>query len=392
MVADYGVFKYQLAEQTILNRMYAQQDMRPKAVEPLSALYNCPTGHCTQSGGASPPCLISHHRSHAQEVSLGLAGKRARAKPIKGTASSMPPPCVDFAKFRARRRHSSALLMGNGPSANVVTAAQARIIERTWDVWATNAFFVHAALTPDFHHVEIKGYTEPFWLANFDAAVRARYRAHGTLLWGFEETKFVAVRPRPNDCRLTALPKRNASAARSSGHVCGSNCPRCLRRVLRHTRLSSYTYYDLAFGETPIDFGRCAHGPITPNVLSKRCHASIVTVLSMIIQLRYETLYILGVDLNSPLHFFDVKPKYAKLHRPDLTREERVVLAQTAKSQSAQAKTATQPQHRTARLMVAFLPPFLAANGLSAVNLSPDSLLRSTSIPFLGLTEALDAR
>ena len=410
MVADYGVFAYPLAEQTILNRMYAQQRTSSKQmVEPLSALYNCPRDHCTQVGVPSPPCSISHLRSHALELSLGLVGKHRapeplqalvalrralfgrahkRAKPVEVMA---PPPCVDFARFNARKRHSSALLIGNGPSANAVKATHARLIERTWDVWATNAFFVHATLTPDFHHVEVKGYTEPFWLQNFDASVRARYRAHDTLLWGFKETKFFATSPRPSECRLNTLPKRNAShtarAARKAGHVCGSNCPRCLQRVLRHTRLSSYTYGDLAFGETTIDFGQCAAAPVLPNVLSKRCHASITTVLSMIIQLRYERLYILGVDLHSPLHFFDVKPKYAALRRPDLTREEKADLPQMAKAQKASQRK----QHLTARSTVAFLPAFLSANALPAINLSPDSLLRSTSIPFVGLAEALNA-
>lgn len=389
----------------------------PKSLGALNGSFNCPADHCRQAGAPLQPCSISHQRSHAHRLSMGLAGGGsgdAAAAPLQATLS-VAPPCIDMARFVARKRHRVALLAGNGPSMNLVGSVEARRVQQTMDVWATNQFFVHQALTPDFHHVEIKGYTEAFWLDNFDQAVRARYRARRTLLWAFDERKFRSVNPRKRACRLDGAPGTNASVAaavRRAGHVCGSNCPQCLKRVLRHTGLDSHSYDELAFGEAPVEFGRCKAGPLAPSLaLSKRCHASITTVLSMILRLEYERLYVLGIDLTSTDHFFDVASEYAALHRPDLTRKEAAALMRLAVPNAASVSTRTmetqsdtsraghlvarkhllRKRHTTARAMLAFLPAFLSANALPAVNLSPHSMLRSTSLPTMGLADALSS-
>ena len=44
------------------------------------------------------------------------------------------------------------------------------------DIFVTNQFFVHQHVTPDFHHIEIKGFTERFWQDNFTPEIKKKYR------------------------------------------------------------------------------------------------------------------------------------------------------------------------------------------------------------------------
>lgn len=142
-------------------------------------------------------------------------------------------PCVDIELFRTRKRHPAALLIGNGPSANLVTAELAEDVERSFDVWAMNQFFVHNHLTPDFHHVEAKGFIEPFWRKLFDKRRRRRYKRRCTLLWGMHEFEFADVNP-AQTCDANA---RNISGLKLDD--CHTVCPSCLRRVLDYTEVTA---------------------------------------------------------------------------------------------------------------------------------------------------------
>ena len=212
--------------------------------------------------------------------------------------------CVDFALFAARKRHSAALLVGNGPSANLVTAENAQAVQQHFDVWATNMFFPHHHLTPDFHHVEIKGFAEHFWYDQFDEHVRKRYQAQCTLMWGMHEFDFAEVEPpKPIGCAPVQWRPGELRQSSMEAHPdCYTNCPRCLRRVLNFTRVPFYIYDDLAFGPAErgkVDFSLCpthamdevealpvSDNPFRSGLLAKRCHASITTVISMIIRLQ----------------------------------------------------------------------------------------------------------
>ena len=132
--------------------------------------------------------------------------------------------CVDFALFVARKRHPAALLVGNGPSASLVTDENARDVQQHFDVWATNMFFPHHYLTPDFHHVEVKGYVEQFWYEQFDDSVRRRYQAQCSLLWGMHEFEYGKIDPptcAPREWRPGELRVSNMEAPAE----CYTNCP-----------------------------------------------------------------------------------------------------------------------------------------------------------------------
>ena len=284
--------------------------------------------------------------------------------------------CIDIPLFEARKRHSAALIVGNGPSANLISTVElAYSVKQRFDVWSMNQFFPHRHLTPDFHHVEMKGYAERFWHNHFDDSTRQRYSASCTLLWGLHEFDFTEVNP------PTCEKKRGQKEVLPS---CFSNCPHCLRRVLLHTRLPAYVYDDMAFGDPTngkFVYSSCDTSAIKgQSTLVKRCDASISTVISMIIRLRYERLYLLGIDMDSQQHFFSpgVSTEYSGIQSSTKwLKDHHPMSARDGNKNSMAAR------------MTLFLPKFLLNNQLPTINLNPDSLIKSSNITTMTLEEAI---
>jgi hypothetical protein len=101
-------------------------------------------------------------RDHAQAclfegVQCGPACRATRAlspSPVADRAPAVLDMFVHRHIFSARKQHHRAMVMGTGPSASLIdSGATASLLSRHADVWATNQFFFHHHLAPDFMHV-----------------------------------------------------------------------------------------------------------------------------------------------------------------------------------------------------------------------------------------------
>ena len=128
MVRDYGPRSYPLAEQTILNRIWARHKGVSGAID---SSWNCVKG---KQAPFLESCNIHHYPGDYKQVNT---------KVPFGECNQTSFWRHDFPTLRSRKRSDAALLIGNGPSANLVTESNAKYISRLFDVWATNQFFVH---------------------------------------------------------------------------------------------------------------------------------------------------------------------------------------------------------------------------------------------------------
>jgi hypothetical protein len=340
------------------------------------------------------------------------SSKKAKSKltepSVSSSSSSSPPqfprelPCREdnscgdtcghsdfwkrFGEFRRHKRHDAAVLLGNGPSANLLGETEGPLMMAVADIWATNQFFVHKYVTPDYHHIEVKGYTERFWMDNFTPEIKERYDQRGTQVWSL-------IRDMKNDAKEIC---RNGRVTVRSFKSCSSDCGFCSQRVLNMTGRPQFVYgLDSMLTEAQVE-SRAAGNPVnyrkvlertskcsvqkTTTVdecaLGKHCYASMTTVMDMLVRMGYRRVYVLGVDLNDHRHFYNAAgdaATYAHLKLPRTMNE-------TDSSAGV---------HKTATMGVQdFLPAFFKKFHVHAFNLSPTSLLRS-KMPTLDVRSAV---
>ena len=284
-----------------------------------------------------------------------------------------------FEEFRGRKRHEAALLLGNGPSANLIGPEESAAMSSIADIWVTNQFFVHKHVTPDFHHIEIKGFTERFWIDNFDLATKQRYSERETMVWSL-------IRDMKNDAPMQCRDEHGGGGLSQCHHDCGL----CTKRVLDLTG-RPYNIYTLE-SMLPDDLlaARAAGNQLNYKkvlmktrscngtkakvhecAIGKSCFSSMTTLLDMIVRMGYKRLYVLGIDLNSNRHFYNagtvsagtLNPAYAHLKLPGAMNE----------------TDGRSGVHKTASLGVQqFIPEFLYKYRIRTINLSPTSLLSET--------------
>lgn len=206
-----------------------------------------------------------------------------------------------LALLHARRRHDVALIAGTGLSAGRLTVEQAAALQQHTDVWALNQFFFHHDLVPDFYNLEVrslgpkqvKGVTqqvsnEDFW-KYFDLHRRPRY----------VETIF-----------LTRDPSRDVYGSHG-------NVSRLLCRAAPTPK--ALVYYQLRHwfqdmdGCTKDRIAKLKILPVDPAIVQDFCASSLTRVVDLALKVEYPHVAFIGVDLNSPVHFYTALPRYAAI-------------------------------------------------------------------------------
>lgn len=255
-----------------------------------------------------------------------------------------------FAEFNGRlgahRRHDAALVCGCGPSMNLVDARAAALIHAHMDVWTTNQFFFHHHLVPDFYHVEFKEQSFPLWEKYFLGNI--------TKVAAYKNTIFIAEEEIRNGADVRFLMR---VTNRSPGRLLVYNSLRKEARFVCEASDGAYT-------------PRCSP-------LVKHCGASMTTVFHLIIAMGYKQVWLLGIDLKVPGHFWIGNPSYPpeisrfKPPRHDGNHPERRKY-QLFDNRSTNRRRI--PMHATAeRGIVPFATTLFAHNNVKAFNLSPIS-------------------
>jgi len=228
------------------------------------------------------------------------------------------------------RGHDHALLCGSGPSAGLVDSDAAASLHTHTDVWASNQFFVHDALTPRFYHAEFKPHTLSFWRRHFTSA-------------RFVNTTFIV-----DDSHEEVLTYLK------------SMVPKLV--VYR----SNYVEWRAKQRCREVDG---LYIPRQCSRLRKSCTASTTLILHLMALFEYRTVYIIGVDLAQPGHFWTNQSKYS----PAIASYQPQVTTRVAYGPDV---------HSThARGVHIFIQSFLAFNRIGAINLSPASARIMPRIP-----------
>ena len=314
------------------------------------------------------PAMPSLARVDATQDATRLVPSAPPRAPMKRCS----PPLVGTDALARHRRHAIGLIAGTGPSAGLLSHAQASLLQESMDVWALNQFFLHRHLVPRFYHLELRrlrapprnatgaaegdaegdakadakaeaelgrqhmGQREPpagsstrgwsskaaaasvwssnadLWVRHFDATKRRLYA----------DTLFVV--PRTRDSRLG--PAAAVRMLQGSGQE--AVCPKgVVAYEFTHDHATS------SEGGCTLEALRRLDLPPPSTSFSRPvaefCHASLTRVLDLMLSLAYPVIAFVGVDLFSPDHFFSawppLDPYYAALARQLPAYESEVV-------------------------------------------------------------------
>ena len=259
----------------------------------------------------------------------------------------------------ARKRSEHALIAATGLSTGRLTREQSAFLMARTDVWGVNQIFLHHDLVPAFYNLEMRTLpmdgrkdrsktvsSEMMWKL-FDASKRAAYR----------DTVFLARTEHAADVRRVLTSADRCPRALVT-YTCQNKLSDCNeRRLLTRSRVR------------PLD----ASGGMLA-VVSEFCGSSISRVFDLIVRLRYRTISLVGVELNSQHHFYTSLPNYAEVAQRLPVQWERSMLAfvRRANRNTTLHATAT----RGIQHYIDALGHFYAGR-LTLFNLSPESLLRT---------------
>ena len=311
-----------------------------------------------------PLCLATIMVVHGSECS-GMT--RTGVKEVKDLF-------FNFDEVASWKRRRWALFCGCGPSMNEVDKERARVLERTFDIWGTNQFFLHDSIVPRFMHVEFKPSSMKIWQRHFDETKQRRF-ANTTFI---TEDKF-------------------------------TNGVHFLRRVSK--RVFAYNQRKMikldAIGGCDSKDG--AYRPTLCGPFHKKCSASATVVMQIIALLKYDAVFFLGVDLVTKGHFWSDNDRYppdlAHFHPTVTGLPHNIVPKFTAvpitgetpggatnnasSSSSSSSSGSNSVVHATAlRGFHLFLSSFTNFNNIDAVNLSPHSA-HLLQFPFVPLSDLL---
>ena len=271
------------------------------------------------------------------------------------TARVDPDGCQDHhnslfrnGELKSRRTRKWALFCGCGPSMNLVDYSKAAYLERHFDVWATNQFFIHRYVTPRFMHVEFKPWSLTLWSQFLGESKNRQKYANTTIIMA------------------------RASRRSEIGF-------RLLSRLLTPGQLFAYRkdlgelQYQAIRGCNETD-GK--HRPPACGPLIAKCSSSITLVLQLIALLQYEAVWFLGVDLVLRDHFWNSNPIYlAEISKfPPFVRVANATYHNVSHTHLVPFRLNSDEAHSTAKRGAhLYLHSFLAYNGMRSVNLSPYS-------------------
>ena len=236
-----------------------------------------------------------------------------------------------FDQVLSRKRHDDAIFLGCGQSINCLDDNDIQKIQEKFDVWVSNNFMIHKTIVPDFYHLEVKPHRNGPLVHRL---TREKKEAYG-------ETKWLLDSTRPY--------------------------------------ILDYMYYD---ENTDVSlykkwYRKENHGRYNPdpNQVSVSVNASITVISDVMCRMGYNTIYFLGVDMGSSRYFWTDNFEY-----------DRVEIEDIIKTTKPDERSPDSP-HPTAH-MASYLPEFFSFNDQRVVNLSRDSLLRST-METIGVREIL---
>lgn len=322
---------------------------------PIVLLWAIATTHAVKTRGAKKRARRRPSRAQRRTTSSARQGASPTRASVRGDVAGRHCSGHTGRKFRGynasdlfasldelakRKRRPWALFCGCGPSMNLIDESNAKYIHRYFDVWASNQFFIHKYVTPQFMHVEFKPSAVVLWSRYFDAHKQHQY-ANTTV-----------IVPTVID---------------------GAQGLRLLETRLAPDNLFAYRAHDLQLQA----IGGCveADGRHVPNMcgpLIAKCSASTTIIMQLIAMLRYDAVWFLGVDLVMHDHFWNQNRMYPSelFHfKPTVTplaRRYKKVHVRAANISAAAHATATRGVHL-------YISSFVAHNGMRSINMSPYS-------------------
>ena len=288
--------------------------------------------------------------------------------------------------LKARKHHGHALLAATGLSVGRLNAKQSAFLQARMDVWATNQFFLHHHLIPDFYNLEMRALplharrsrrlqTSPSQPARPKMQVGFPLRdaqaagplIDNSLLWQVftnNDTKRQAYR------KTVFLTKIEHAGAVRKLLKQRAPCPQAI--VSYWTRSAMGDCSHRSSRNAIMD--RMRRVPFSSNLVQEYCSSSVTRILNLILRLGYRTASLIGVDLTSTEHFYTALPEYSEVARllP--------ALWDTSVRAFVKAKHSNTTLHATgARGVANFFDGFNLAHGAAGrtrlINLSPESLL-----------------
>lgn len=313
-------------------------------------------------------------------------------------------PTYDFAKdgyayLQAHKRREHALMAATGLSVGRLTAEQSAFLQEHMDVWATNQFFLHQHLIPDFYNLEMR--TVPLSVGRKERRQLAEralswlpqsLRAFGARALG-EKKERIKKREKRQEIGLNNAVMWNAFDANMTKrhayrktvfltkHEHAHEVARLLQRrspcpqaQVAYWVKSAYSSCNVRKARQQIMEKLQVRGTSRSHLVTEYCGSSITRILDMMLRLGYKTASLIGVDLTSAHHFYTALPEYAAVARTIPSEWESSVQA------FARRQNKNTTLHATgARGITNFFDAFNAAHGrhgrMRLINLSPESLL-----------------
>jgi|2_EtaG_2_1085320.scaffolds.fasta_scaffold11933_2 hypothetical protein len=218
------------------------------------------------------------------------------------------------------KKNNCAVFLGCGNSINTLTLDQEKFLSDNFDVWASNNFMVHNRIVPNFYHVEIKDHR--------------------------------------NGPLVRRLSKQRSESYKDVSWIIDVTRPYILNYV------SPEDYRHENFHVYPKAYRNENHGKYNPdiNAVSVTGNASVSVIMDIMVRMKYDTIYFLGVDMNDSRYFWSDNKDY-----------ENVVMEDIVKTCKPDERSPDQP-HPTMH-MKDFIPEFLEFNNQKSVNLSVTGLL-----------------
>lgn len=221
------------------------------------------------------------------------------------------------------KKNNKAIFLGCGKSINDLSDRQIDKINSEFDVWTSNCFMIHKKIIPDFYHLEVKPHRNGPIVTRLTKEKRQEYK----------DVKWVLDMTRPYLINYVGLDNFSLE--------------------------NIYCY--------PKTYRKEENGKYKPDkdVLSVSLNASLTLICDQIINMNYDEVYFLGVDMYDREYFWTNNPEYDDVEIEDIIY--------TCKGEEKRPDL-LHPTHK----MKNFISEIFEYNNQKAYNLSSSSLLKET--------------
>ena len=222
-----------------------------------------------------------------------------------------------------KKKNKDAIFLGCGKSINSLTDSHIDFMKNNLDIWTSNSFMINKDIIPDFYHLEVK------------------HHRNGP----------VVKRTCKEKCEKYKNVKWIIDATRPY--------------LLDYIGVQNYPQENF-FGYTKI-YRRENDGKYKPDPmsLSVSLNASLSLICDLIIKMKYDKVYFLGVDMYDSEYFWTHSKKYEDVLIEDIIRTNKP---------DERKPTDMHPTYK----MKDFIKEIFEFNNSKAINLSEKSLLSST--------------